>query len=87
LAEAAPAPAPAAAPGPPAKETRETRAAIRKIESEMKTAEEQAARARLALEDPAIATDAAELAARQKKLDEALAKVDALFERWSSLHG
>jgi ATP-binding cassette subfamily F protein uup len=87
LAEAAPAPAPAAAPGPPAKESRETRAAIRKVENELKTAEEQAARARLALEDPAIATDAAELAARQKKLDEALAKVDALFERWSSLHG
>ncbi|MEW5907216.1 MAG: ABC-F family ATP-binding cassette domain-containing protein [Elusimicrobiota bacterium] len=87
LAEAAPAPAPAADSGPSAKETREARAAIRKVENELKTAEEQAARARLALEDPAIATDAAELAARQKKLDEALAKVDALFDRWSSLHG
>ena len=30
--------------------------------------------------------DAEELAARQKKLEAALAKVDALFARWSELH-
>jgi hypothetical protein len=28
-----------------------------------------------------------ELAARQKKLEEALARVDSLFTRWSELHG
>ena len=84
--------APAAAParpetqGPSAKESRELKAAIRKLESEMQTAENQAAKARLALEDPAIATDAEELAARQKRLDTSLAKVEALFERWSAIH-
>ena len=44
------------------------------------------ARARQALEDPAIATDSMELAARHRKLEEAQAKVDALFTRWSELH-
>ena len=80
------APAPAATQGPSAKETREQKAAIRRLESEMQTAEGQAAKARLSLEDPAIATDSGELAARQKKLDAALAKVDELFTRWSGLH-
>ncbi|HBE89341.1 MAG TPA: glycerophosphodiester phosphodiesterase, partial [Elusimicrobia bacterium] len=69
-----------------AKETRERRAAIRRLENELKTAEEQAARARLALEDPAIATDPGELAERHKKLEAALAKVEELFDRWSRLH-
>jgi ATP-binding cassette subfamily F protein uup len=85
--EAAPAPEQPAAAGPSAKESRELKAAIRKLESEMQTAERQAARARQALEDPAIATDSMELAARQKKLEEALARVDDLFTRWSELHG
>ena len=78
--------APAAAQGLSAKESREAKAAIRKLESEMQTAENQAAKARLALEDPAIATDAGELAERQKKLDAALARIDGLFARWSELH-
>ena len=85
-AAAADKPEPAAAQGPSAKETREQKAAIRKLESEMQTAERQVSRARLALEDPAIATDSGELAARQEKLEAALAKVDELFERWSELH-
>jgi ATP-binding cassette subfamily F protein uup len=85
--EASPAPEPEAAAGPSAKEARELKAAIRKLESEMQTAEKQAAKARLALEDPSIATDAGELAARQKKLEECQARVDKLFERWSVLHG
>ena len=72
--------------GPSAKETRELKAAIRKLESEMQTAENQAAKARLSLEDPAVAADAGELAARQKKLDEASARIEALFARWSGLH-
>jgi len=79
-------PAPAAAQGPSAKESREMKAAIRKLESEMQTAEKQAERARQSLEDPAIATDSGELAARQKKLGAALEKVEILFARWSELH-
>jgi len=83
---AAPAPAPAADRGISAKEGREHKAVIRRLESEMQAAESQAARARQALEDPAIATDAQELAGRQKKLDAALARVETLFARWSALH-
>ena len=84
--EPAPAPEPSQPDGHTAKETRERRAAIRRLENELKTAEEQAARARLALEDPAIATDPGELAERHKKLEAALAKVEELFDRWSRLH-
>jgi ATP-binding cassette subfamily F protein uup len=84
---AAPAPAPEAAAGPSAKETRELKAAIRKLESEMQTAERQADKARSALEDPAVAADAGELARRQARLEECLARVEALFERWSALQG
>ncbi|MCM2267215.1 MAG: ABC-F family ATP-binding cassette domain-containing protein [Elusimicrobiales bacterium] len=84
--QAGPEPQKPAPGGPSAKETRELKAAIRKLENEMQTAERQAARARQALEDPAIATDSLELAARQKKLEEAQAKVDVLFTRWSELH-
>ena len=85
-AQAVPEPQKPAADGPSAKENRELKAAIRKLESEMQTAERQVARARQALEDPAIATDSMELAARHRKLEEAQAKVDALFTRWSELH-
>ena len=83
---AAAAPAPEAS-GPSAKESRELKAAIRKLESEMQTAERQADKARSALEDPAVAADSGELARRQARLEECLARVDALFERWSALHG
>ncbi len=76
-----------AAGGPAAKETRELKAAVRRLESEMRTAELLAAKARRALEDPAIATDSGELAARQEKLETALAKVEDLFNSWSKLHG
>ena len=43
-------------------------------------------KSRHALEAPAIAADAEELAARQKKLNAALEKVESLFARWSELH-
>ena len=43
------------------------------------------AAARLALEDPAVATDAAELHRRQESLDAARAKIAALFARWEKL--
>ncbi|MDO8804196.1 MAG: ABC-F family ATP-binding cassette domain-containing protein [Elusimicrobiota bacterium] len=79
-------PAPAPAQEPSAKENRELKAAIRKLEAEMQNAENQAAKARLSLQDPSIAADAEELAARQKKLDEALARTETLFARWSAIH-
>ncbi|OGR72672.1 MAG: hypothetical protein A2089_14255 [Elusimicrobia bacterium GWD2_63_28] len=86
-AEIAPVQAPAENSGPSAKEARELKAAIRKLESEMQTAEKQVSKARLALEDPAIAADAGELAVRQTRLEECQARVNDLFERWSALHG
>ena len=90
IAETDPVPAPPkpepAPLGPSARETRELKAAVRRLESEMHTAEAQAAKVRKTLEDPAIATDSGELAARQQKLEAALAKVDELFARWSELH-
>ncbi|OGR81619.1 MAG: hypothetical protein A2X32_03615 [Elusimicrobia bacterium GWC2_64_44] len=82
----APAPEPAAEAGPSARETREQKAAVRKLEAEMQTAERQTEKARQALEDPAIAADAGELAERQKKLEACLARVEELFARWSALH-
>lgn len=65
---------------PPSKELKKTEAAIR-------AAEEEAEKARAALEDPAIATDAPELARRQEALDASLRKVEALFKRWEELAG
>ncbi|HAF94539.1 MAG: hypothetical protein A2021_09340 [Elusimicrobia bacterium GWF2_52_66] len=71
--------------GPSAKETREHKNAFRKLEAEIQTAENQAQKARLALEDASIATDAEELARRHKKLDAALRKVETLIASWSEL--
>jgi ATP-binding cassette subfamily F protein uup len=53
-------------------------AAIHKAEAQVKKAQD-------ALADPAIATDAAELIKRQKKVDEAQAAVATLFARWEAL--
>ncbi|MFA6433554.1 MAG: ABC-F family ATP-binding cassette domain-containing protein [Elusimicrobiales bacterium] len=72
-------------PGASAKETRELRNALRKLEAEIQTAENQAEKARRALEDPAVAADARELAERHGKLDAALRKVEALISAWSEL--
>ena len=54
-------------------------------DSRLKAAEEKVARAEAFLDDPSIATDAEELHKRQLKVDEARAKVAALFERWEEL--
>jgi ATP-binding cassette subfamily F protein uup len=70
---------------PSVKETRDRRNALRKLEAEIQTAENQAEKARLNLEDASIATDAAELAGRHGKLDAALRKVETLIVRWSEL--
>ena len=48
-------------------------------------AEKKAEAPSAALEDPAIARDAEELHRRQEKLEEARAKVNALFKRWEEL--
>ena len=70
---------------PSAKETRELKNALRKLEAGIAAAEEQAEKARLALEDASIATDAAELGKRHEKLAAALRKVEALIADWSEL--
>lgn len=60
---------------------------LKNMEATIHAAEEQLEKARRALEDPAIATDAVELQKRQEKVDEARGKVDALFDRWEELQG
>ena len=60
-------------------------AELRNIESAIRAAEKKVEIAATALEDPAIATDSEELHRRQVKLNEARARVAALFERWEEL--
>jgi len=68
-------------PGLSAKESKE----LKNMEAGIRAAEEQAAAARLALEDPAVAADAAELIKRQERLDAARRRIDDLFARWEEL--
>jgi len=58
---------------------------LQRMELSIKTAEADAAAARAALEDPAVATDSAELIKRQVRLDEARQRVETLFQRWNEL--
>ncbi len=58
---------------------------LRNMDRAIKAAEKKVAEAEARLHDPAIATDAAELGARQAKVDEANRKVEELFERWQEL--
>jgi ATP-binding cassette subfamily F protein uup len=74
------APPPAVA-ATPAKRSKE----LQKTEAEVRSAEREAAAARAALEDPCVAADSAELIKRQARLEEAEAKVEALFKLWSEL--
>jgi len=73
-AAAAPQPAPAPAAPKPSKE-------LRQLEADIVAAEKAVAKAEAALHDPAIAADFPELAKRQARLDEAKAKVDALYAK------
>ncbi|MDX6769420.1 MAG: ABC-F family ATP-binding cassette domain-containing protein [Elusimicrobiota bacterium] len=77
----------AAAPPPPPKPalTPEQSKELGSMESKIKTAEEKLAAAKAALEDPAVATDAGELAKRQAAVDAAQAKADELYRRWEAL--
>jgi ABC transport system ATP-binding/permease protein len=80
-------PKPGAAPPPPPKPSLspEQQKELSGMESKIKTAEEKLAAAKAALEDPAIAADAVQLAERQAAVDAAQAKADALYRRWEEL--
>ncbi len=56
-----------------------------RIEDDILAADEALQRSEQAVADPAIATDAAELAARCLALDRARAEVDRLYARWAEL--
>jgi ATP-binding cassette subfamily F protein uup len=58
---------------------------LSKMEATIKAAENEVTLAKVALEDPAVATDAGELHKRQSRLDEASARVAELYNRWSDL--
>jgi ATP-binding cassette subfamily F protein uup len=58
---------------------------LKNMEAAIHAAEEDVAQARMALEDPAVATDSAELTKRHEKLDAARRRVDVLFKRWEDL--
>lgn len=55
------------------------------MEAAIHAAEKALEKSRSALEDPAVAADAAELLKRHAAQDAAQAKVDALFARWAEL--
>ncbi len=76
----------AAAPPPPKPAlTPEQSKELGSMDSKIKAAEEKLETAKAALEDPAIATDAGELAKRQAAVDAAQAKADELYRRWEAL--
>ena len=58
---------------------------LKNMEAKIRAAEELIAQSRLALEDPAVASDADELRVRQATLDAARTKVESLFKRWEEL--
>jgi len=55
------------------------------MEAGILAAEERLARARARADDPAVASDAAELERRHRALDEARTTVDRLYARWAEL--
>jgi ATP-binding cassette subfamily F protein uup len=58
---------------------------LNRMEAAIEKAEAAAERVRRELEDPAIATDAAKLGELYARLEEAQAKVAALYDRWDEL--
>ncbi|MDE2143803.1 MAG: ABC-F family ATP-binding cassette domain-containing protein [Elusimicrobia bacterium] len=76
--------APAAA-GPSPSLTPKEAKELQKMEASIQAAEKAAAEARTALDDPAVASDSAELAKRQQKVEAAHAQVESLFKRWEEL--
>ena len=81
----APVPAVAPKPAPQAGLSTRERNELSGMEAAIAKAEAKLAKAQAALEDPAIATDAAELIKRQGPVAEAQAAVEALFKRWEEL--
>jgi len=80
-----PASAPKAPPAPEPKRaglSKQEAKELRGIESEIRAAESAAAAARQALVDPAIASNAAELFARQEAVSAAERKAETLIKRW-----
>ncbi|MBI4425206.1 MAG: ABC-F family ATP-binding cassette domain-containing protein [Elusimicrobia bacterium] len=73
--------APSVTPALSAKEARE----LKGMEAAIQSAEAAVAKARAGLEDPAVASDAAELSLRHEALDAARRRLDALYSRWSDL--
>jgi len=55
------------------------------MEASIHEAEAAADRARSAMEDPVLATDAAELMKRQEIVDAAEKKIASLYKRWEEL--
>jgi ATP-binding cassette subfamily F protein uup len=76
---------PSAAPAPKRPLSTKEEKELQNMEAGVQKAEEEVYQARLALDDPAIATDADELMKRQAKVDAAIKKVDVLFARWEEL--
>jgi ATP-binding cassette subfamily F protein uup len=76
-----PEPVAAAAPGLTPSEAKE----LRRIEADIRAAEEKAAEAKRALEDPAVAADAEELRRRHEKYSAAKDVAKTLFARWEEL--
>jgi ATP-binding cassette subfamily F protein uup len=58
---------------------------LNRMEKSIEKAEAEAAQLQLALEDPAIASDAARLGAVYAQLEEARTKVARLYDRWAEL--
>ncbi len=78
------------APKPEAREekpalSREQQKELAFMEKSIRTAEEQAEKAREEMEDPSIAADAQELMKRHAKYEAARKKVDDLYSRWEEL--
>lgn len=64
---------------------RSNKDALKKVEANIRAAETECAKAREALADPAIATNAAELQIRQNALTAAQRKLDGFFKQWEEL--
>lgn len=79
--KATPRTTPASPRGLSAKELKE----IKQVEAQIRAAETALAKARAALEDPSIATNATELLARQAAIATAQLDHDALISRWENL--
>lgn len=56
------------------------------MEEAVQNAEALLAKAKAALEDPAIARDSVKLIDAQKSVEKEQAKVDALYHRWDELN-